>query len=84
MLTLAISFGDWNDSESTVRKSSGDKRAYQALEEIGVKPNIWYKVKVRNEHNEALEAIQTSHGGGHEGHGSDDHGHADGHEEAAH
>ena len=80
----AISFGDWNDSESTVRKSSGDKRAYQALEEIGVKPNIWYKVKVRNEHNEALEAIQTSHGGGHEEHGSDDHGHADGHEEAAH
>ena len=27
---------------------SGSDRAYQALEEIGVKPNIWYQLKVRN------------------------------------
>jgi MoCo/4Fe-4S cofactor protein with predicted Tat translocation signal len=72
----AISFGDWNDTTSKVRASSSEKRAYQALEEIGVKPNIWYKVKVRNEHNEELEAIQTSHGGHGEDHG--------GHEEAGH
>ena len=57
----AIIFGDWNDTESAVRKSSEEDRAYQALEEVGVQPNVWYKVKVRNEKNEALEAIQQAH-----------------------
>ncbi len=87
----AISFGDWNDESSTIRKNTEDKRAYQALEEIGVKPNIWYKVRVRNEENAELAAIQTahdSHGGGHgEEHGGehgDDHGTHDGHGEEAH
>lgn len=47
--TQAITVGDWNDNSSNIYKSSKDKRAYQALEEVGVKPNIWYKVKVRNE-----------------------------------
>jgi molybdopterin-containing oxidoreductase family iron-sulfur binding subunit len=66
----AIIVGDWNDPESAIRKSSEDKRAYQALEEIGVKPNIWYKVKVRNEANELLAGIQqkaedNAHHGGH-------------------
>ena len=58
-----------------IRKSSEEKRAYQALEEIGIKPNIWYKVKVRNEVNEELAAIQTAHGshGGGE-HGAEDNG----------
>lgn len=61
----AIVFGDWNDLKSKVRESSQDKRSYQVLEEIGVKPNVWYKVKVRNEKNEALEKLQVaeSHGG---------------------
>lgn len=57
--TNAIVVGDWNDTESAVRKSSDDKRAYQALEEIGVKPNVWYKVKVRNEDNDRLAEIQA-------------------------
>ncbi|MFM7663042.1 MAG: TAT-variant-translocated molybdopterin oxidoreductase [Bacteroidota bacterium] len=47
--TQAITVGDWNDATSNIYNSSKDKRAYQALEEVGVKPNIWYKVKVRNE-----------------------------------
>lgn len=47
--TQAITVGDWNDYNSSVYKSTQSKRAYQALEEVGVKPNIWYKVKVRNE-----------------------------------
>ncbi|MEX1002568.1 MAG: TAT-variant-translocated molybdopterin oxidoreductase [Crocinitomicaceae bacterium] len=64
--TGAITVGDWNDTESAVRKSSEEDRAYHALEEIGVRPNIWYKVKVRNEQNDALAAIQTAHG--HEAH----------------
>ncbi|HLP56928.1 MAG TPA: TAT-variant-translocated molybdopterin oxidoreductase [Fluviicola sp.] len=54
----AIIVGDWNDLKSMVRKSADDKkRAYQALEEVGVKPNIWYKVKVRNEHNAELTRL---------------------------
>lgn len=46
--TNAIIFGDWNDTESQIRKSADSDRSYQALEEVGIKPNIWYKVKVRN------------------------------------
>ena len=57
----AITFGDWNNTESEVRHSADEPRAYQALEEIGVKPNIWYKVKVRNEANPALDALQHEH-----------------------
>lgn len=65
--TNAIIVGDWNDVKSSVRKSSSDNRAYQALEEVGVKPNVWYKVKVRNEKNDLLAKLQKSsaHGGGH-------------------
>ena len=51
----AIIFGDWNDTESNVRQATDGKRAYQALEEIGVKPNIWYKTKVRNVDEEVAE-----------------------------
>ena len=54
----AITFGDWNDINSNIRKSSEDKRSYQALEEVGVKPNVWYKVKVRNEENDLLAKLQ--------------------------
>ena len=72
--TNAIIVGDWNDIQSKVRKSSTDDRAYQALEEVGTKPNIWYKVKVRNEHNPELNTLQKEtevahHGGKVEGHG---------------
>lgn len=58
--TNAIIVGDWNDLKSMVRESSEDTRAYQALEEVGVKPNVWFKVKVRNEKNELLKKIQES------------------------
>ena len=57
--TQAITVGDWNDITSMVRKSSEEKRAYQALEEVGVKPNVWYKVKVRNEKNTELDKLQV-------------------------
>ena len=75
--TNAIIVGDWNDVNSKVRKSSSDDRAYQALEEVGVKPNIWYKVKVRNEHNAELNKLQKeavaehheAHGHAAKGHG---------------
>ena len=83
----AIIVGDWNDLTSMVRKSSEDKRSYQALEEIGVKPNIWYKVKVRNEENkelaeiqkETLEKYEAAHSAHGEGHADDAHGEASHH-----
>lgn len=43
-----IVFGDLNDVNSEVRKRSDNVRSYRALEEIGVKPNIYYLTKVRN------------------------------------
>jgi molybdopterin-containing oxidoreductase family iron-sulfur binding subunit len=58
--TNAIIVGDWNDVKSMVRTSSEDTRAYQALEEIGVKPNVWFKVKVRNEKNDLLTKLQVT------------------------
>lgn len=54
--TNAIIFGDWNDTDSQVREVSASDRAYQALEEVGVRPNIWYQVKVRNKAGEAVSA----------------------------
>jgi molybdopterin-containing oxidoreductase family iron-sulfur binding subunit len=57
--TNAIVVGDWNDIQSLVRKSSDDTRSYQALEEVGVRPNVRYKVKVRNEKNTELEKLQV-------------------------
>ena len=44
----AISFGDLNDKDSKVYKESKNNRSYHALEEIGVKPNVFYMTKVRN------------------------------------
>lgn len=35
-----------------IDKTTGNPRAYQVLEEIGVKPNIWYLSKVRNKDSE--------------------------------
>ena len=62
--TGAIVFGDMNNSESAISKllkiekdptrefgidkKIGNPRAYRVLEEIGVKPNIFYLTKIRN------------------------------------
>jgi len=58
--TNAIVVGDWNDLKSMIREKSEGVRAYQALEEVGVKPNVWYQVKVRNEDNSLLDHIQVA------------------------
>jgi molybdopterin-containing oxidoreductase family iron-sulfur binding subunit len=47
--TNAITFGDINDTSSKIAAFQDDLRTYHALAEVGVKPNISYKVKVRNE-----------------------------------
>jgi Fe-S-cluster-containing dehydrogenase component len=62
--TGAIVFGDLNDDNSKlskllkiqrepgrpygVNKTSDNPRAYRVIEEIGVKPNIFYLTKIRN------------------------------------
>lgn len=71
----AISFGDLNDPHSAVRKNADDKRSYQVLEEVGVKPNIWYKVKVRNEENPELAKVQEEEHHEHEGEHAEHGGH---------
>ncbi len=71
--TDSISFGDWNDKTSKVRGLSEQDRAYQALEEIGIKPNVWYQVKVNNvEESEQLAHHEEAHS---EKHGEEPHGH---------
>ncbi len=62
--TDAITFGDIRDPESKVSKllqvkDKGDKqeihehRAYNVLEDINVRPNVWYLAKVRNKEENA-------------------------------
>ncbi|MCC6601393.1 MAG: TAT-variant-translocated molybdopterin oxidoreductase [Crocinitomicaceae bacterium] len=46
--THAIVFGDLNDRNTINTKRSENNRSYHALEEIGIKPNIFYMTKVRN------------------------------------
>jgi molybdopterin-containing oxidoreductase family iron-sulfur binding subunit len=46
--THAITFGDLNDTASKVAQAETDNRSYHALAEVGIKPNVSYKVKVRN------------------------------------
>jgi len=47
--TGAIKFGDLNDKTSYVHKAAFEnQRSYVLLEEVGVKPNIYYMTKVRN------------------------------------
>ena len=46
--TNAITFGDFNDENSLVRKAWNDERKYQLLEEVGTQPSVYYLTKVRN------------------------------------
>ena len=46
--THAITFGDLNDRKSKVQATYDNNRAYHALEEVGIQPNVAYLTKVRN------------------------------------
>jgi molybdopterin-containing oxidoreductase family iron-sulfur binding subunit len=46
--TNAITFGDFNDINSQVRKTWNNERKYQLLEEVGVQPSVFYLTKIRN------------------------------------
>jgi molybdopterin-containing oxidoreductase family iron-sulfur binding subunit len=71
----AIKFGDLNDPKMSVTKEAKHDRSYALLEEIGVKPNVYYLTKVRNVDEERVMEVHKKHASGH-GHG-DDHGHAE-------
>ena len=71
-MTGAIHFGDMNDENSAITKllkitkdekrpygidkNIGNPRAYRVLEDIGVKPNIFYLTKIRNKEGAKGEA----------------------------
>ncbi|PJB15622.1 MAG: hypothetical protein CO118_02805 [Flavobacteriales bacterium CG_4_9_14_3_um_filter_32_8] len=46
--TNAITFGDLNDTKSSVRLNMENDRAFRVIEEKGQEPNIYYQTKVRN------------------------------------
>ncbi len=46
--TDAITFGDWNDTNSELSKQGKEERSYHLLEELDVKPNVVYLTKIRN------------------------------------
>lgn len=46
--TNAITFGNIFDENSTVAKHSKDERMYHMLEEIDVRPSVFYLTKIRN------------------------------------
>ncbi|AFM04870.1 Fe-S-cluster-containing hydrogenase subunit [Bernardetia litoralis DSM 6794] len=53
--TNAITFGDLNDKNSEIVKVLEPelaKRAYNVLQEINTRPNVWYLTKVRNQEEE--------------------------------
>ena len=65
--TEAIVFGDMNDEKSKISKAlklkdednlktAQEDRAYHVLEEIGVRPNVWYLTKIRNKDSVSHEA----------------------------
>ncbi|RZJ73951.1 TAT-variant-translocated molybdopterin oxidoreductase [Flavobacterium sp.] len=44
----AMVFGDVNNAEDPITEHVKDDRMYHLLEHVGTKPNVFYKVKVRN------------------------------------
>lgn len=56
----AIVFGDLNNEESQISKlleTEVEARAYHVLEEINVRPNIWYLTKIRNKESEQADTV---------------------------
>jgi MoCo/4Fe-4S cofactor protein with predicted Tat translocation signal len=49
--TKAITFGDVNDKESAVTQLKENPRKYFLLEEVGIRPNVFYLTKIRNHEN---------------------------------
>jgi molybdopterin-containing oxidoreductase family iron-sulfur binding subunit len=71
--TEAIVFGDLNDKESAVVKTSSVERAYALLGELNNRPRVAYLARVRNRHPE-LDTHHSADAGGHHGGGKPAHG----------
>jgi molybdopterin-containing oxidoreductase family iron-sulfur binding subunit len=71
--TEAIVFGDLNDKESKVVKTSSVERAYALLGELNNRPRVAYLARVRNRHPE-LDTHHSADAGGHHGGGKPAHG----------
>ncbi|QIK16393.1 4Fe-4S dicluster domain-containing protein [Blattabacterium sp. DPU] len=50
--TKAITFGDVNDPNSLISKKIKNTRSYKLLDFLGVRPNVFYQLKIRNKKNE--------------------------------
>ena len=46
--THAITFGDYSDTESRLRKMALEPRSYQVLAELNTRPVVMYQTKIRN------------------------------------
>lgn len=69
--TEAIVFGDLNDPESRVSQARADKRSYDMLAYLNIKPRTSYLARIRNPHPSL--ASHDEHGDHHAP--ADDHGH---------
>ena len=84
--TEAIVFGDLNDQHSQASARRTDKRSYDLLTYLNIKPRTSYMGRVRNPHPSL--AVHADHGAGHgdghaapagDGHGGGNHDHDHGH-----
>ncbi len=65
--TEAIVFGDLNDRESRVAKLREDKRSYDLLAFLNIKPRTHFMARIRNPHAGAHDDQNDGgHGGGHD------------------
>ncbi len=59
--TAAISFGDLNKKDSQVSKESHQPRAFMALEELNIGPNVSFLTKIRNKKKDKDSDDHGSH-----------------------
>jgi molybdopterin-containing oxidoreductase family iron-sulfur binding subunit len=74
--TEAIVFGDLNDPDSQVSAARAEKRSYDMLAYLNIKPRTSYQGRIRNPHPSLATPHEGKHHGGHGGQGKhgDDHG----------
>ncbi|WP_185867194.1 4Fe-4S dicluster domain-containing protein [Blattabacterium cuenoti] len=56
--TKAITFGDINDSSSLISQKIKNTRSYKLLDFIGVRPNVSYQLKIRNNKKNEIEKMK--------------------------
>ncbi|WP_394798762.1 4Fe-4S dicluster domain-containing protein [Blattabacterium cuenoti] len=56
--TKAITFGDINDNNSLIFKKINNNRSYKLLDFIGIRPNVSYQLKVRNNKKNEIDKLK--------------------------